>query len=71
MNGVHDMGGMQGYGPVQPEPHEPVFHAPWERQALALTVAMGATGQWNIDQARSEGGSLRPTRTLKKRHVSL
>ena len=21
MNGVHDMGGMQGYGPVQPEPH--------------------------------------------------
>jgi nitrile hydratase beta subunit len=53
MNGVHDMGGMQHYGPVFPEIDEPRFHAPWERRALALTVAMGATGQWNIDQSRS------------------
>ncbi len=42
MNGGHDMGGMQGYGPFQPEPHEPVFHAPWERQALALTPQQAA-----------------------------
>ena len=44
MNGVHDMGGMQGYGAVLPEPDEPLFHAPWERRALGLTLAMGATG---------------------------
>lgn len=71
MNGVHDMGGMQGYGPVQPELHEPVFHAPWERQALALTVAMGATGQWNIDQARSARESLPPQRYLQNSYYQI
>ena len=30
MNGVHDMGGMHGFGTVEPEPNEPVFHAAWE-----------------------------------------
>jgi nitrile hydratase len=64
MNGVHDMGGLQCFGPVQPEPHEPLFHAPWERQAMALTVAMGATGQWNIDQMRSARESLPPAQYL-------
>lgn len=60
MNGLHDMGGMQHYGPVQPEPNEPLFHGPWEARAMALTVAMGATGQWNIDQSRSARESLPP-----------
>lgn len=60
MNGVHDMGGMQGFGPVVPEPDEPLFHAPWERRALALTLAMGATGQWNIDLSRAARESLPP-----------
>ena len=64
MNGVHDMGGLQCFGPVQPEPNEPLFHAPWERQAMALTVAMGATGQWNIDQMRSARESLPPAQYL-------
>ena len=58
MNGVHDMGGMQGFGPVRPEVDEPLFHAAWERKALAITVAMGACGQWNIDLARSARESL-------------
>lgn len=60
MNGVHDMGGMQGFGPVVPEPGEPLFHAAWERRALALTLAMGATGQWNIDLSRAARESLPP-----------
>jgi len=30
MNGVHDMGGMQGFGPVLPDAHETLFHADWE-----------------------------------------
>ena len=34
MNGVHDMGGLQGMGPVQTEKDEPVFHAPWEAPDL-------------------------------------
>ena len=52
MNGVHDMGGAHGYGPVEPEPDEPVFHADWERRAFAMTIAMGATGEWNLDASR-------------------
>ena len=50
MNGPHDMGGMQCYGPVEPEADEPVFHGEWEKRALAITVAMGGTGMWNLDQ---------------------
>jgi nitrile hydratase len=48
-----DLGGQDGYGRVVPEPEDERFHAAWERQALALTLAMGATGAWNIDMSRS------------------
>jgi len=54
MNGVQDMGGMQGMGPVQAEKNEPVFHAPWEARTLALNLAMSAWGRWNIDAGRHE-----------------
>src|SRR5262249_51954067 len=52
MNGVHDMGGMDGFGKVEPEPNEPVFHADWEARVMAMNRAMGATGAWNIDMSR-------------------
>jgi nitrile hydratase len=52
MNGVHDMGGMDGFGKVEPEPNEPVFHEPWEGRVMAMNRAMGATGMWNIDVGR-------------------
>jgi nitrile hydratase len=52
MDGAQDMGGVAGFGPVQPEPDEPVFHAEWERRAFALTLAMGMPGGWNIDMSR-------------------
>ena len=53
MNGVHDMGGMHGFGKVEPEPNEPPFHARWEGRVLALQRAMGFTGAWNIDMSRA------------------
>lgn len=52
MNGIHDMGGMHGFGPVEREPGEPVFHAEWERRCFAVTLAMGAHGAWNLDMTR-------------------
>jgi len=52
MNGVHDMGGMDGFGNVEPEPNEPVFHAEWESRVLAMVRAMGAAGAFNIDMSR-------------------
>lgn len=53
MNGAHDMGGMDGFGPVVAERGEPAFHADWERRVFALTIALGASGWWNIDMSRS------------------
>ncbi len=52
MNGGQDLGGVMGCGPINPEMQEPVFHHAWERRVLALTLAMGATGLWTIDQSR-------------------
>jgi nitrile hydratase len=52
MDGIHDMGGMDGFGKVEPEPNEPVFHAAWEGRVMAMNRAMGATGAWNIDMSR-------------------
>ena len=40
MNGIHDMGGMHGFGPVSPEADEPVFHHSWEGRVLAMTFSM-------------------------------
>jgi nitrile hydratase subunit beta len=48
-----DLGGKGNHGPVIPEPEGELFHALWERMALAITLAMGATGTWNIDESRS------------------
>jgi nitrile hydratase len=52
MNGVHDMGGMHGHGPVAPETDEPVFHADWERRVHALVLASPTRG--NIDAGRHQ-----------------
>jgi nitrile hydratase len=60
MNGVHDMGGMQGFGKVEPEVDEPVFHAPWEGRVLAMNRAMGSLGLWNIDIGRFSRETLPP-----------
>jgi nitrile hydratase beta subunit len=53
MDGIHDMGGMHGFGKIEPEANEPVFHAEWEARCLALNRAMGAAGAWTIDEARA------------------
>ena len=51
MNGVHDMGGLQGMGPVQYEKDEPVFHARWEGRIWAMNRAT-AWRKWNLDAFR-------------------
>jgi nitrile hydratase subunit beta len=53
MDGIHDMGGMHGFGKVEPEPNEPVFHAPWEGRTYAINRALGYTGIWTIDETRA------------------
>ena len=60
MNGVHDVGGTHGFGPVRPEPDEPVFHADWERRVLALHVGLGLAGNWTLDEWRHARETLPP-----------
>jgi nitrile hydratase beta subunit len=71
MNGVHDMGGMQNFGPVVPEAGERRFHAAWERRAFALTLAMGGTRVWNIDQSRAARESLPPAQYLASSYYQI
>lgn len=52
MDGVHDLGGMDGFGAVEVEFDEPVFHEPWEGRVWALSTAMSTRGVWNIDIGR-------------------
>lgn len=60
MNGPHDLGGQMGFGPVAPEPNEPVFHADWERRALGVTLCANGLGQWPGDENRFTRESLHP-----------
>jgi nitrile hydratase len=51
MNGVHDMGGMDGFGAIEVETNEPVFHSDWERKTFATMMAIGQR-LGNIDEFR-------------------
>ena len=68
MNSAHDLGGQHGFGPVAPESErsEPVFHKNWERKALALTLATGFLGRWNIDESRHARESQHPIDYLRQ-----
>ncbi len=71
MNGPHDMGGLQCFGPVEIEANEPLFHGDWEKRAMSLTVAMGFTGSWNIDMSRHARESLPPDFYLTKSYYQI
>lgn len=60
MTRAHDMGGRFGDGPVVPEPEGEVFHQDWHARALAVTLACGAFGKWNIDISRHAREQLSP-----------
>jgi nitrile hydratase subunit beta len=67
MNGAHDMGGMEGFGPInaEPESQEPVFHAAWEGRVYGMNRALGALGRWNIDKGRYARERQRPADYLR------
>lgn len=71
MNGAQDMGGQMGFGPVAPEENEPLFHGAWEKRALAITLAMGATGSWTIDRSRFMRESMPPAAYLSKSYYDI
>ena len=60
MSRVHDMGGRFGDGPVVPEAEDVKFHADWHPRALAIVLASGSLGKWNIDVSRHSRECLAP-----------
>jgi len=71
MNGAADMGGMHGFGQVQPEPNEPVFHADWEKKAFSLNMAIGVANIWTLDAFRFARESLPPPQYLNMSYYGL
>lgn len=64
MNGVHDMGGMHGMGPVIIETDEPVFHADWEKRVFATRLACAYHRRWNSDINRYAVERMPPVKYL-------
>jgi nitrile hydratase len=60
MDGVHDLGGFDGFGPVDAHGPEPVFADEWEGRLLAIVRSMGYAGAWQLDHLRSAVEQLPP-----------
>jgi nitrile hydratase subunit beta len=93
MNTAHDLGGMQGFGPIPeialeikqqrgkprshlktnelPDEQANLFHGDWEKRVLAITLAMGACGLWNIDQSRAARESMPPPHYLNSSYFEI
>ena len=54
MDGIHDLGGMQGFGPIDIEADEPIFHHDWERRVFALAQTAPFVVPSNVDQFRRQ-----------------
>lgn len=54
MNGIHDMGGLHGFGLVVQEKNEPVFHSYWESRIFCITQVLDTKEIWNLDEHRHE-----------------
>ena len=52
VNGIHDLGGMHGFGGVEHDPREPLFHADWERTVLAVQLTALGQRLYNLDELR-------------------
>ena len=65
MNGVHDMGGMHGFGPIVREVNEPVFHAAWEAHVRAMMMEVRSRGYFNIDASRHGIERMEPAHYLR------
>ena len=64
MNGVHDLGGMDGFGPVVRERNEPIFHADWERRVFGMMLATLGQGLYNLDEIRHSIERMAPAHYL-------
>jgi nitrile hydratase len=71
VNTIHDMGGMDGFGPIERERDEPVFHAEWERRMFALSFGIAVSVGTDDDHFRREVESIPPVDYLKASYYEL
>lgn len=64
MDGVHDLGGMDNFGPIIREENEPVFHGDWERAVFSNTLALLGSGYFCIDEMRRSTEQIPPVQYL-------
>jgi nitrile hydratase subunit beta len=64
MDGVHDLGGMHGFGPIEREDNEPPFHGRWEAAVVAIMRATRGAGLYNIDEFRHSIERMAPAHYL-------
>ena len=64
MNGIHDLGGMHGLGPVLREDNEPVFHEDWEGRAFALFASTFVFAGYTVDEFRHSIEKIAPAHYL-------
>ncbi len=65
MNGIHDLGGMHGLGPIAPEVDEPVFHEPWEKRAFGLFASTFVFAGYSVDEFRHAIENIEPAHYLE------
>ncbi len=65
MNGIHDLGGMHGFGPVEREEDEPVYHARWESRMFAIFPATAVLNFYTLDELRHAIESMGATNYLR------
>ena len=68
MNGIHDLGGMDNFGPVKAEENEPVFHDDWERTIYSLTNALIPAGYFCVDEIRRTVETIPPAQYLQAKY---
>jgi nitrile hydratase beta subunit len=64
VDGIHDLGGMSGFGAVEIEVDEPTFHEPWESVVFALNALGITTGAYNVDAYRHSIERMAPAHYL-------
>jgi nitrile hydratase len=67
VNGVHDLGGLEGLGTIDPTPDEPVFHSEWEKRVFSMFLPFVFAGL-NLDQFRHGIERLHPVDYLSGRY---
>ena len=67
MDGVHDLGGKEGFGPIDVDEPETPFHYPWEGRVWAIVQSTGVA-DWTIDWWRHVRELIEPGDYLTRRY---